>query len=151
MLTWTTYGTWLQGDSRGWVRNSKVLEQNKGLHKNNTLLLRKEPVRLGPRQKQVVEKCIEAESQRLGHKMFALAVCSDHVHLLLEASKDSPAQIAQRYKRITTHILQENGMTGKVWTKGYDKRYCFTPKILNARIAYIERHKPPNQGLGAKN
>jgi len=150
MLTWTTYGTWLQGDSRGWVKNSRVLGQNNGLKKSNTLLLKKEPVKLGPEQKQVVAKCIEVESQRLGHKIFALAVCSDHVHVLLETSKDSPAQTAQRYKRITTHALQKNGMTGKVWTKGYDKRYCFTPKVLTARIAYIERHKPPNQGLRAK-
>ena len=35
MLTWTTYGTWLQGDARGYVKNGKILSENKGLEKAN--------------------------------------------------------------------------------------------------------------------
>jgi len=33
MITWTTYGTWLQGDERGYVKNGKVLRENKRLWK----------------------------------------------------------------------------------------------------------------------
>jgi len=33
MLTWTTYGTWLQGDARGYVKNGKILSENKGLER----------------------------------------------------------------------------------------------------------------------
>ena len=28
MATWTTYGTWLQGHKKGYVKNGKILEAN---------------------------------------------------------------------------------------------------------------------------
>jgi len=31
MLTWTTYGTWLQGDERGYVKDGQVLRGDKKL------------------------------------------------------------------------------------------------------------------------
>ncbi len=31
MLTWTTYGSWLQGDVRGYVKNSRILPDDKKL------------------------------------------------------------------------------------------------------------------------
>jgi len=35
MVTWTTYGTWLQGDRRGYVRDGQVLGEDKTLHDAN--------------------------------------------------------------------------------------------------------------------
>ena len=38
MVTWTTYGTWLQGDERGYVKNGKILSENPALKKVNILI-----------------------------------------------------------------------------------------------------------------
>ena len=35
MLTWTTYGSWLQGDKRGYVKNGEILGSNPELYKSN--------------------------------------------------------------------------------------------------------------------
>ena len=35
MLTWTTYGTWLQGELKGFVKNGKARGDNVALRKSN--------------------------------------------------------------------------------------------------------------------
>ena len=35
MLTWTTYGTWLQGELKGFVKNGKAQCENDALRKSN--------------------------------------------------------------------------------------------------------------------
>ena len=40
MITWTTYGSWLQGDERGYVKNRNVLGKDEGLRKANVERLR---------------------------------------------------------------------------------------------------------------
>ena len=41
MATWTTYGTWLQGDKRGYVKKGITLGSNAQLEKSNKQLLKK--------------------------------------------------------------------------------------------------------------
>lgn len=47
---------------------------------------------------------------------------------------------AARYKRATSQALREKGFKGKVWTRGYDKRFCFDEKSLRARVDYVKKH-----------
>jgi len=55
---------------------------------------------------------------------------------------DKPIETAvARYKRAATKALRSKGITGKVWTKGYDKRFCFDQKALRERVKYVEGHK----------
>jgi len=35
MITWTTYGSWLQGEKKGYVKNGKILAQNDKLKSAN--------------------------------------------------------------------------------------------------------------------
>jgi len=37
--------------------------------------------------------------------------------------------------------LQAKGFVGRVWTRGYDKRYCFDEESLKDRMDYVGRHK----------
>jgi len=68
MVTFTTYGTWLQGDKRGYVKDGKVLCKN--------------------------------------------------------------------------DVLRAGGFNGRVWTKGFDKRFCFNRSDLTSRIKYVKNHTP---------
>ena len=140
MLTWTTYGSWLQGDERGWVKNGRILQPDHKLYLTNKQKLKRTPVKLEELQKRLVKEIILAESERINQKICALAVCSDHVHIVGEPCPESISQIVQRYKRVSTYTLQKNGFNGKVWTKGYDKRYCFSTRDLKTRIDYVLRH-----------
>jgi len=141
MLTWTTYGTWLQGDKRGYVKNGRVLQQNKALQTANMAALKTQPIRLTLRERDIVREAVLQEAQRLQQKIYSIAVCSDHVHLVANRIDQPPGKVAGRYKKAATTALRENGLAGPVWTKGYDKRFCFDEKALQSRIAYVRRHE----------
>jgi len=139
-LTWTTYGSWLQGDERGWVKNGRILQPDNKLYLTNKQKLNGTPVKLKEAQKRLVKEIILAESKRINQKICAFTVCSDHIHIVAESCSESISQIVQRYKRVSTYALQKSGFNGKVWTKGYDKRYCFSVKDLRIRINYVLKH-----------
>ncbi len=105
MLTWTTYGSWLQGDKRGWVKNGRILQPDSKLYLTNKQKLKRTPVKLKESQKRLVKEIISAESKRINQKIYALTVCSDHIHIVAEACSESISQIVQRYKRVSTYTL----------------------------------------------
>jgi len=50
MVTRTTYGTWLQGDKRGYVKNGKIFSENPYLKKANIQSMARSDVRLNKKQ-----------------------------------------------------------------------------------------------------
>ena len=86
MLTWTTYGSWLQGDERGYVRDGRILCGDK------------EPVTL----------------------------CEN-------LQKDHTVKLRHNEKDIVCRA-------GRVWTRGFDKRFCFDQQDLVRRIQYVNNH-----------
>ena len=139
-LTWTTYGTWLQGDEHGWVKDGAVLAPNAKLKKYNQALMKNEEFRLTSQVKQVVKNAIIEEARFRNHHIHALAVCSNHVHLVLARTTEPIGSLVRNYKWATWSAIRKTGITGKVWTKGYDKRFCFDERSLKARIAYVLNH-----------
>src|SRR5690242_8249973 len=58
-LTWTTYGTWLPGDERGWVeRPGQFRSPNPGLEAAARSLLKEAPCVLNHEQRRLVEQTI---------------------------------------------------------------------------------------------
>lgn len=141
MLTWTTYGTWLQGDDRGYVQNGEIKQFNKKLKTANKKLQKSKSVRLTENQKRIAKNAIIKESERIGQKVFAVAVCSNHVHMVVGAGYETIENSASRYKNVTTCALKQTGLSQKVWTRGFNKKFCFTPEQLKTRINYVQRHK----------
>jgi len=141
MLTWTTYGTWLQGDKRGYVKDGEVLGEDRRLYEANQRRLKGRARRLDKRDKIVVRDAILSEAKRLGQEILAIAVCSNHVHVVVNCI-DEPFEVAvARYKTAGRVALCETGLEGRVWTRGYDKRFCFDEASLQDRIRYVqERH-----------
>jgi REP element-mobilizing transposase RayT len=140
MVTWTTYGSWLQGDERGYVKNGKTLEQDDKLKSANQRQQKYPTVTLNSEQKQIVQNAIIEEAQRINHKIFAIAVCSNHVHIAASVSQESIEQAVHRYKYSATLALRKSGSYDRVWSKGFDKRFCFTDKELEAKIKYVRNH-----------
>ena len=140
MLTWTTYGRWLQGDGRGYSRDGRVLGRDPGVRRANRDALKGDAVCLSTEERQIVEEAINSEARSLGQKIYAAAVCPRHVHLVLECNSETMETTAARYKRAATAALTSSGFEGKIWTRGYDKRFCFDEKTLRNRIEYVLRH-----------
>ncbi|MEN8128164.1 MAG: transposase, partial [Planctomycetota bacterium] len=140
MLTWTTYGTWLQGDERGYCKDGKTFGANPRLYQSNHNSLKHKPVYLSDGQRDVAKEGIYQEAKRIGQSVYALTVQYNHVHLILEKTKDTIESTAHRYKRTATYVLRKMGFRGNVWTKRYDARYCFNACELNTRIEYVLSH-----------
>ncbi len=140
MVTWTTYGAWLQGDRRGYVKNGRVLPGDERIKTANRKLQRYETITLTKEEREIIRLTILAEATALGHAIHAIAVCSNHVHFVAEPCEYSIEQAVSRYKNKSMFALRKSGRPARLWTKGFDKRFCFTPVQLAARIAYVQNH-----------
>jgi len=141
MATWTTYGTWLQGDKRGYVKNGAVLEANVELEKYNKILLRQNIVKIPKHLRTTVKNSILQEAEEIGQKVYAITVCSNHVHIVVESIGKRCGYSVGRFKRAATKALKEYGFSNIVWTKGFDKRYCYHQHELDTKIKYVQKHK----------
>ena len=141
MVTWTTYGTWLQGDKRGYVKDGEIQPSNDNLKYTNQKQQKFQVVNLSSSQKHIVREAIVQEAEKINQKIPAIAVCSNHVHIVAEVSSEAVEQIVHRYKRSATFALRKSGLDGKVWSTGYDKRFCFTDEDIEQKIKYVNKHK----------
>lgn len=140
MITWTTYGTWLQGDKRGFVKKGKIHSSNQRLADANIQRLSKKPVTLSKTHRHETEKAIRQKAEQLNQKIYALSVSSNHVHIVAEYIPRPIGSIVTHYKNAAQVALRRVGLSGRIWTKGFDKRYCFDEQSLRNRIAYVNSH-----------
>ena len=137
MVTWTTYGTWLQGDRRGYVKNARILNPNPNLASANLRNLKKPPVTLTTIQEQIVNHAIVAKAEQLAQTILAIAVCKDHVHLVIGYNGTPIEYTLKHYKNAAMVALRKHGLRGRLWSSGFDKRFCFDPESLRKRIDYV--------------
>jgi len=141
MTTWTTYGTWLQGDRKGYVKDGTTLEANAELEKSNKDLLKHNQIKIPKRLHIPVKNAILKEAEEIGQKVYAIAVCSNHVHIVVESIGKSCGYSVGRFKKSATRVLRKFGFESPVWTKGFDKRYCYHQHELETKIKYVQRHE----------
>jgi len=142
MVTWTTYGSWLQGDKRGYVKHGKTLPGSQQILLANRRLQTTRTVKLNPDQRFVVRKAILDEAKRIGQTIEAISVCEHHVHIVALPCQESIQQIVSRYKNASMFALCKDARVGRIWTRGFDKRFCFTEEDLKRRIDYVRKHPP---------
>jgi REP element-mobilizing transposase RayT len=140
LLTWTTYGSWLQGDNRGYTKDGKVHDGNPTIQQICKQLQKTSPVKLTKQEKHIVHQTISKEAMRNKHIVEALAVCTNHIHLLLRYSPHPVGRIVSRYKNISSSALRKLGRTGRIWTRGFDTRFCFSKAKMDYYIEYVNKH-----------
>jgi REP element-mobilizing transposase RayT len=140
MITWTTYGTWLQGDKRGYVKSGKIYPKNENLRLSNKKAQLKKAVKLSKTQQQAVCNAILKEAALQGQRIFAITATTNHVHLVAEYINKPISKTTAYYKKAGRLALKTTGHNGKLWTRGYDKRFCFDQATLEQRIKYVNKH-----------
>jgi REP element-mobilizing transposase RayT len=140
MVTFTTYGTWLQGDERGWVKEGVIYEENATLHNFNESNLKGRVVRLNKKGKEIVREAICRKARARGEEITAISVWSNHLHIVQRYSERPIEETIRIYKNTATAALRSAGFKGKVWTKGFDRRFCFNEGELRARVDYVNKH-----------
>ena len=140
MITFTTYGTWLQGDKRGYVKNATIYPSNENLMRANKENQSGRTIRLSADQREIARKAVLAEAASQQQRILALSVASSHVHIVAEYIPKPIGAIVAYYKKATRLALKDVGHNGKLWTKGYDKRFCFDKATLDQKIHYVQSH-----------
>jgi len=138
MITITTYGMWLRGDHRGYVEDGKILPPDPGLHDADRRRLKHPPLRFDPAQELVVGHAIaEAIRQKVDSTLYALAVEDWHTHAVIGPCRVPIGGVVRTMKEAARYALN---LGRPLWADGYDKRWCFDPTTLMARVRYVERH-----------
>ena len=144
MVTWTTYGSWLQGNKRKYVKDGQILPQDEEMEEANLKSLTKDPVQLSFNRRRIVEEAIRYKAIQLGQRIYALSVGAKHVHLVAEYIPRPIGIVVQRYKSCAVRALRKDGMQGRIWTAGFDKRYCFDADSLQIKINYVNNNHRRN-------
>ncbi|MEM6333506.1 MAG: hypothetical protein AAF823_09240 [Planctomycetota bacterium] len=137
MVTTTTYGTWLPGDVRGYVEDGRVLPGDPFRANESKRIMRSGAVYLDEDEQDAALRGLIAACEEFGYRLIAVSIESWHAHALLSHGGDSVTKVVGRLKN---RMRQAIGR-GRVWAKGYDKRYCFSEAEVLTRRAYIQRHR----------
>ena len=132
-ITWTTYGSWLPGDARGWRKWKRGEQQPQPLLedwcKNR---MKEKPVILDAQHREAIEEVIGEHARHRGWKLHAVSVRSNHVHVVVTVvpkiiktnrAGDGIKRVRDELKANATRVLRqlETPMANdKVWTKGGD-------------------------------
>jgi hypothetical protein len=135
-ITWTTYGTWLPGDARGWRKWQRGQQQPRPLLEAWCRdRMKGSPVTLNPPQRDKVELAISEHAQFRGWVLHAVSVRSNHVHVAVTASH-APERVRDQLKARATRVLREGPeaiQQDRVWTRGGDAEFIDDEAGLDRR------------------
>ena len=146
-LTWTTYGTWLPGDERGWVAKPGQFRAPDVKRKDAAQRLMTEPaLTLSPEQRCLVEDTIADHCRIRGWHLHAVNCRTQHVHVVVTAPKRKPEVIMDQFKAWCTRRLKERqqarhplhrAVRQNWWTQRGSKRWLNDEKSLEEAIRYV--------------
>jgi len=147
-LTWTTYGTWLPGDARGWVKWGECGVQPADPERERTAQVRmvESSVVFTVEQRSLVEQTIRDHCRIRGWHLHAVNARTNHVHVVVTANLD-PDEVMNQFKAWCSRKLSDAaGLVHAVakkagrrhwFTEGGDKELIDTEEYLANAIIYV--------------
>jgi REP element-mobilizing transposase RayT len=144
-LTWTTYGSWLPGDDRGWTDSRghlRVAEPARTLQASR--LLAECPLALGAHQQSMVEDVIAAHCKFRGWTLHAVSCRPQHVHVVVTAVGVSPEDVLTQFKVWATRRLKAASADDRIpssrrrwWSECGSKRWIYDVEGMGAVVTYV--------------
>lgn len=162
LLTWTTYGTWLPGDARGFVspipresEHGKWTRENRpGIAYDRDMperleqsrqLLKGPPVFLRLPQAELLQAPFQETARHRGWGLLAAAVMRAHVHLVVGVPGDpEPDALLRDFKAYGSRVLNRRfsqPASGTWWTEGGSKRVKRTEELVVRAVRYVARQE----------
>ena len=149
-LTWTTYGTWLPGDQRGWVKRHGGHQLPDRPRRLEALARMAEGAcRLSPCERRLVEGTIADHCRIRAWALHAVNCRSNHVHVVVTA-RAHPDEVRRQLKAWTARKLKQirsesdtlspepaTAVREQWWTERGSKRYLNDEASLEAAILYV--------------
>ncbi len=138
-ITWTTYGTWLPGDARGWrAKQSGNQLANPVLEAECREKMKFDPVKLSPDDRVTVEQACREHCDHRNWLLHAVNARSNHIHVVVSAYL-KPQTIRDQLKANCTSCLRRQTnplICERTWTKGGDCEALFDEESLHNAIVY---------------
>ncbi len=145
-LTWTTYGTWLPGDVRGWVRRGNSFQiPNKFIQADAETMMTEEKCLLTQDQRELVEQTIADHCIHRNWLLHAASCRSNHVHVVVTADR-KPEEVRNQFKAWCSRKLKESQdsrnpnepVREKWWTEKGSHRFIADEESLEVVITYVK-------------
>ncbi|MBI1918181.1 MAG: transposase [Planctomycetes bacterium] len=109
LITWTTYGTWLPGDERGWVEEDTPGIQEAARRRAGAARgrMKEPPVTLDPEQRVVVEATVRAHCDVRHWPLHAVNARTNHIHVVVTAPETDPETVMDQFKAWCSRRLNE--------------------------------------------
>lgn len=160
LITWTTFGTWLPGDQRGYVSNTRRAgrpwepKQNMPgtpytrddclTRETARVMLKQRPVWLTQPQALVAAEALVEAARKRSWRIMRAALMANHVHVVICDCPNNGPSVRRILKGTSQAKLSESaGQSRRWWTdRGSDRYLNFDAAILGA-IRYVaeQEHK----------
>ena len=161
-LTWTTYGTWLPGDERGFVGvapdefgrmvmrnqpNTPPAPPRQGLKQSAANRMKAAPVVLNIDQAEALFDQFQETTAHRRWLLVAIGIMHTHLHLVVGVPGDpDPDKILSDCKAYGSRRLNQVGPSrrdGTWWTTGGSKRKLADCHSVEATVSYIRQQPNP--------
>lgn len=154
LLTWTCYGTWLPGDARGYVSNTRskrggfeplqnapgapVTADDADSRDLARRLLKHPAVRLSSEQAFVTADAIVAAATERSWEIVQGAVMANHVHVVVRNCPDDASAVRRILKGVSQADLGKQARRPqRWWSQGGSDRYLHGSASIEAAVKYV--------------
>ena len=138
-ITWTSYGTWLPGDERGWWRKGGEWQPENELFREMAAAEMKEArLILSKDDREIVEQTVAKHCEIRGWTLHTVRARTNHVHVVVTAPEYKPETVRDQFKAWCTRKLKPTHPDRKrFWTEGGSRRWINHEDDLEAAIIYV--------------
>ncbi len=156
LLTWTTYGSWLPGDDRGFVSNVRNGEGPEvrfnipgtptkanmpGLEDYARRKMKGTEIRLQSEQASILISQFQETATCRGWQLLAAAVMSNHCHAVVGVPGDpDPSTLLRDFKSYGSRALNQHwpkSESGRWWTESGSRRKLPNDTSVLSAIKYV--------------
>ncbi len=147
-ITWTTYGTWLSGDQRGWLKkgHAGIKRAKPKLEASVCNRMADSEVVLTVGQRALVEDTIRAHCQIRKWQLHAVNSRTNHIHVVVSADRNPEEVMSQLKAQCSRRLSDQAGLTMQVaikvgrrrrFTEGGGNELIHDEEYLQNAIKYV--------------
>ncbi len=138
-ITWTSFGTWLPGDERGWWRQGGEWQPaNELFRKMAAAEMKETPFILSLDDRDIVEQTVSKHCEFRGWILHAVRSRLNHVHVVVTAPGYKPETVRDQFKAWCTRKLKPTHPgRERFWTEGGSRRWINHENDLEATVLYV--------------
>ena len=139
-ITWTTYGSWLPGDGRGWNKKNsgEIQSPNRLFVEIAEADLKEDVYLLSLDDRKVVEQTVASHCEIRSWMLHKVNARSNHVHVVVSAPGYKPDLVCSQFKSWCSRNLKKSYPNReRFWTEGASSRWINHQDDLEAAITYV--------------